>query len=226
MKAPRSSEPPWQALRRAGTFGDVPDDVLARIAALARWQSRAKGEVLFHEGEPVAAVYLLGGGRVKVWTVTGDGREQLLHLLEPGAVFPRVGLFTGSAYPATAVMDEAGTVGILAKDAVLDLVRRDGEVAVALLTMMEGVVRALQERVRSLALQDVKSRVLQLLMRETGRELTHQEIAAFVGAARETVSRAVAELRRQGIALPSRRGHGRAGGRGKADGPTGGSNRP
>lgn len=196
--------PDAKTLRAIDAFRSLPDAVLERIAALVMWREVASDQVIFHEGDPVTAVYLLRRGRVKVATVSADGREQLLHVLEPGAVFPRVGLFRGGAYPATAWMDEAGVVGVIAKEAVLDLARSDGDVAGALLGMMEGVVLELQERIRSLALQDVKSRVLQLLMRESSRGMTHQEIAAFVGAARETVTRAIAELRRQGIDVSGR----------------------
>lgn len=194
-------------LRAISGFRDLPPAVLQRVLSVAQWRRYRRGDVLFHEGSPVTSVFLLNNGRVKIYTVTDDGREQLLHLLAAGAVFPRVGLFVAGEHPATAVMDQEGVVGTIQREAVLELARTDGEMAVALLGMMEGVVRYLQERIRTLALQDVKSRVLQLLMRttETGRDLTHQEIAGFVGAARETVSRAIADLRRQGINIRSLR---------------------
>lgn len=203
-----------RALRRIEAFADLPEPVLRRIGERVTWRRFSAGDIVFHEGDPVDAIHLLHSGRVKVATVSPDGREHLLHLLGPGAVFPRVGFFRGHHYPATARMDEPGMVGILRKDSLLRLIREDGAAAAALFAMMEGVVLELQERVRSLALHDVKSRVQQVIMRHAGRNLTHQEIAAFVGAARETVSRAIADLRRQGINLgpphPRRPGRGAA----------------
>lgn len=188
-----------RALRRIEAFAGLPQPVLQHIGERVTWRRFNAGDIIFHEGDPVDRVHLLHSGRVKVTTVSPDGREHLLHLLDPGAVFPRVGFFRGDRYPATARMDAPGIVGILHKESLRQLIREDGDAAAALFAMMEGVVMELQERVRSLALHDVKSRVQQVLLRHAGRQLTHQEIAAFVGAARETVSRAIADLRRQGV---------------------------
>lgn len=182
-------------------FANMPAPVLKKIAAAAYERKYQAGEVLFREGDPVTGIFLLRRGRVKVTTVSADGREQLLHLLSPGAVFPRVGLFHSGTYPATAHMDKSGIIGVIGKEAVLELVRTDGDVAVALLGLLEGVVRELQDRIRSMALQDVKARVLQVLLNPRERKMTHQEIAAYIGAARETVTRAIGELRREGLIM-------------------------
>lgn len=193
------------AFKASPAFTGLPCNVIDEIAALARWQECAKGHVLFREGDPVDAIFLLGRGRAKITTVSADGREQLLHLLEPGDVFPRVGLFRTGSFPGTASVDEGASVAVIRKVTVMDLAQRESEVALALLGMMDEVIRSLHRRLRSMALADVKSRVQQVLLEGTGGKLTHQEIASLVGAARETVSRAIADLRREGIMLPQRR---------------------
>ncbi|HEX6988403.1 MAG TPA: cyclic nucleotide-binding domain-containing protein, partial [Bacillota bacterium] len=126
-----------KALRRIAAFSDLPDTVLQRVAQRVTWRRVEAGEIIFHEGDAVDAIHLLHSGRVKVVTVSPDGREQLLHLLEPGAVFPRVGFFHGHHYPATAWMDEPGVLGILRKASLRELVREDGDAAAALFGMME-----------------------------------------------------------------------------------------
>lgn len=191
------------AIAASPAFAGLPAQAIDEIARLARWQSWRQGEVIFREGNPIDAVYVLGRGAVKITTVSAAGREQLLHLLEPGDVFPRVGLYRMGAFPGTAIMHTDGSVAVIRKAEVMDLARQRGDVALALLGMMEDVIMELHMRLRHMALSDVKSRVQKLLLENTaGQQLTHQEIAAFVGAARETVSRAMAELRREGIILP------------------------
>lgn len=198
-----------EALKASPAFGSLPDNVIEQITTVAHWRHVAKGHVLFREGDPVDAVYVVGRGRVKITTTSVEGKEQLLHLLGPGDVFPRVGLFRTGAYPATAVADAPSAIAVIHRAALMELAQERGEVAIALLAMMDEVIRSLHQRIRSLALADVKARVQQLLLTGTGRPLTHQEIAAFVGAARETVTRAIAELRREGIILPRARGRGK-----------------
>lgn len=63
-----------------------------------------------------------------------------------------------------------------------------------------------------MALLDPRSRVLRVLMQHVGRQLTHQQIASIVGAARESVSRVLSDFRRQGQ-LPAALGRPGAAGR-------------
>lgn len=194
------------ALRTIHPFSALPEEMVARIAPLVRWRSCRKGDVLFHEGEPVEAVYLLRAGRVKIVAVDAGGKEYIMHMLGPGDLFPAVGLFTGGGYPATAEVTEDGTVGVMTRQDVLNLVRAHGDIAIALLTEMEGRLRYLQERIRSLAWRDLRTRVLEVLIRHVGQQLTHQEIAALVGAARESVSRVISDFQRQGVITRDRAG--------------------
>lgn len=188
-------------LRRVPAFRELPDAALAALASRVRWRTLGRGEVIFHEGEPVEALYVLRSGRVRAVTYGPDGKELTFRIIEPGELFPHVGLFDGGGYPATAEVLEEAEVGALTRDAVLDLAAHDPRVALALLRDLEQRVRELQGRLRAMALLDLKARVLQVLMQHVGQHLTHQEIASIVGAARESVTRVLGEFKRQG-ALP------------------------
>ncbi|QIA27408.1 Crp/Fnr family transcriptional regulator [Thermaerobacter sp. PB12/4term] len=187
------------ALRRIHPFDQVPAELVARVAEQVRWRPCHAGDVLFREGEPVKAVFLLRQGRVKIVAVDDEGREYIMHLLGPGDLFPAVGLFTGGGYPATAEVIQDGVVGTVTREAILDLVRRHGDLAMALLMAQEERIRYLQDRIRSLVWRDLRTRVLEVLVKHMGDQLTHQEIAALVGAARESVSRVISEFKRQGL---------------------------
>lgn len=188
-----------EVLRGVPTFRDLPDEVLAELAARVRWRTLRRGEVVFREGAPVEAVFVLRSGRVRAVTYSPDGKELTFRIFEPGELFPHVGLFGGGDYPATAEVLEDAVVGAVTREAVLDLAARDGRVALALLRDLEERIRDLQERIRALALLDLRTRVLRVLMQHVGRHLTHQEIASIVGAARESVSRVLSDFKRQGL---------------------------
>ncbi|QBS38206.1 Crp/Fnr family transcriptional regulator [Thermaerobacter sp. FW80] len=195
----RSREAVVTALQRIHPFDRVPAELVAKVAEHLRWRACRSGEVLFREGEPVQAVFLLRSGRVKIVTVDDDGREYIMHLLGPGDLFPAVGLFTGGGYPATAEVIQDGVVGVVTREAILGLVREHGDLAMALLMAQEERIRYLQDRIRSLVWRDLRTRVLEVLVKHMGDQLTHQEIAALVGAARESVSRVISEFKRQGL---------------------------
>ncbi|ADU51621.1 transcriptional regulator, Crp/Fnr family [Thermaerobacter marianensis DSM 12885] len=187
------------ALRRIHPFDQVPPGLVAKVATQVHWRPCRAGDVLFREGEPVRAVFLLRAGRVKIVTVDDEGREYIMHLLGPGDLFPAVGLFTGGGYPATAEVIQDGAVGVVTREVILNLVREHGDLAMALLMAQEERIRYLQERIRSLVWRDLRTRVLEVLVKHMGDQLTHQEIAALVGAARESVSRVISEFKRQGL---------------------------
>lgn len=129
------------ALRRIHPFDILPADMVARVAAVVHWRPCRAGEILFHEGEPVRAVYLLRAGRVKIVAVDEDGKEYIMHLLGPGDLFPVAGLFTGGGYPATAEVTEDGVIGVVTREAILHLVKEHGDLAMALLIAHEERIR-------------------------------------------------------------------------------------
>ena len=61
---------------------DAPD--LEKIRAICRLVEVGRKEVLFREGEPVAGIFVLISGRVKIYRLSPDGREHILHVIQPG----------------------------------------------------------------------------------------------------------------------------------------------
>ena len=75
-------------------------EALARICVR---RSCRKGERLFSEGDEGTGFYMVVTGRVKIFKVSVEGKEQILHLFGPGESFGEVSVFTGQGFPADAV---------------------------------------------------------------------------------------------------------------------------
>ncbi len=75
-------------------------EALARIGVR---RSCRKGERIFSEGDEGTGFYVVVAGRVKIFKVSADGKEQILHLFGPGESFGEVSVFTGQGFPADAV---------------------------------------------------------------------------------------------------------------------------
>ena len=74
------------------------DDV-ARIVTLREYN---KGEIVFLDGDAAVGFYMVAAGRVKVYKVSPDGKEQIMHIFGTGQPFAEVPVFAGSHYPANA----------------------------------------------------------------------------------------------------------------------------
>lgn len=181
---------------------------LAEVVVIARYK---RNQVLFVQGEPSHSLYFICSGRVKVYRLSADGREQILHLLSDGEPIAVVPFFDGGTYPANAE---------LLTDAKIAFIRRNDfeRVALANPTILLHMLRMLAQRLRraqgdisSLALKSVTGRLAETLLdlaRRTGEEvangltfelqLSRQELGNLIGASRETTTRMLQQFRRDG----------------------------
>ncbi|MHB9093201.1 MAG: Crp/Fnr family transcriptional regulator, partial [Eubacteriales bacterium] len=145
----------------------------------------------------------------KISKATEDGREQILHILQPGDVFAEVVLIDRGPYPATAEVIETGQIGLLMNNDVEDLIRSNAEIALKLLRILSRRLRLAQTQVRDLALKDTYGRLAGMLLilgKEHGAEtidgvkidlpLSRQELANLIGTTRETVTRVLGDFKK------------------------------
>lgn len=196
-------------LAKVPLFRDLSIAELQAVGQLARVRNYKKNMLIFMEGEPGEALYFVITGKVKISKATEDGREQILHILQPGEVFAEVVLIDREPYPATAEVIEAGQIGMLMNDDVENLIRRTPEIALKLLRLLSKRLRMAQIQVRDLALKDTYGRLASMLLmlgKEHGEEtpqgvridlpLSRQELANLIGTTRETVTRALGDLKK------------------------------
>jgi CRP-like cAMP-binding protein len=53
------------------------------LAGACRLRRFRRGEVLFHEGDPGNALFLIQSGQVKIVRVSDEGEERILHVIGP-----------------------------------------------------------------------------------------------------------------------------------------------
>lgn len=199
-------------LQQVPMFSDLKEKDLTRLAAATVERRLRKGDLIFREGDEAKGFYLLARGRVKVFKVTVDGREQTLHIISPGETFAEVALFAGSAYPASAQALEESSIIFLPRQDLLTMVEKNPQLA---LSMMAGFARWVRQfnSLLSEYSKSVPSRLAGYLMAEAGRqspgppsdgvkirlEVNKTEIASFLGTISATLSRAFGQLKEGGL---------------------------
>lgn len=198
-------------LKRVPIFSKLPDEALQEIGEALTTVRFAKNSVIFDQGDPGDAMYLVLVGRVKVVLYSETGREVILAQLGPGDCFGEMAVIAEQPRSAHVIALEDVSLLSLTRKAFVDIVRRSPDIALNLLRLMTDRLTEADEKIGNLALVDVYGRVARYLLklaRERGRPAeggtiienrpTHQEIANIVGASRETVSRSVSDFIRQG----------------------------
>ena len=197
-----------EQLKTIPYFRDLEPRVLERIRGSVFEAHLDKGQILFTEGEPAEAMYVVRTGHVKICKLSPDGREQVLRIMGPSECFNEVPVFDEGPNPANAQAIEPAVVWGIRRADMRRLVELHPAVAIGFLKVFAGKLRYFTRKVEDLSFRSVTSRVAKLLLgiaEDDGRgglrltqQFTQQEMAAVVGTAREMIGRAFKALEREG----------------------------
>jgi CRP/FNR family transcriptional regulator, dissimilatory nitrate respiration regulator len=197
------------ALRGVGAFEGLARAHLETLARLAVRCSYAPGETVFSEGDLAGGLHVVVSGRVRVFKLGPDGKEQILHIWGPGEPFGEAAAFEDVPYPAHAEAIEAAVALYIPRAGLVAEVRRDPDFALALVTLLSRRLRRLAGLVESLSLREVPGRLAAYLLllseRQGGAdrvtlEVPKSQLAALIGTIPETLSRILGRLSREGLA--------------------------
>ncbi|HTL72547.1 MAG TPA: Crp/Fnr family transcriptional regulator [bacterium] len=195
-------------LRSCQLFTGLPQADLEKIAEITVAKSLEKDEYLFHEGDPAHGFYVVQRGAVNIHRVTATGKEQIIHVFRTGDSFAEVALASATGYPAEARAQEASQVLLVQKDGILELLKRQPELALRMLGSMSSHLRVLVGQIEDLTVKDVETRLANWLVKRCPQpqsekpvaiELvgTKRMLAAELGTVSETFSRTLAKFRQQ-----------------------------
>jgi CRP/FNR family cyclic AMP-dependent transcriptional regulator len=191
---------------RAGPGLRLPPPHWEAFVASGGRRRYAAGSFLFLEGDPAGAVFGVLRGSVRLAAATDDGRDVVLRLVRRGGLFGELAAIDELPRSASAVAVEETEVVAVTAAAFNRFVEQHPQVAVALL-------RLLAERVRATTRLHVASRSPDVLRRLASRldelaaelggapgspvslQMSHSDLAGWIGTNRETASRALGRLR-------------------------------
>jgi len=205
-------------LHQIPLFAELHDDMLHQLAGRCVRRALPAGSVLFITGDECRGLYMIETGRVRIYRTDVAGREQVLHVEGPGRTAAELPLFDGGPYPASAVTIEDSILIFLPRPAFEYLYRNHPDLAQAVIRALGRRLRHLVHLTETLAFRDVAARLAMVLVGyaersgssthagiEIALDRTQEELAHEIGTARESVSRAMKQLRRKGLIEPLER---------------------
>ena len=207
-----------QLLLRCPLFVSAePDDLQDVVRHLRRRRFR-RGEVIFHEGDPGDSLHVVAGGAVKIVLSSEEGDEAIIATLHPGDFFGELSLLDGSPRSATAVAVEATETLSLPRETFLEELGRNPGLRDCLLRSVAGELRRLTGHVEELHFMDLSGRLASRLVRlaaeadppphrsDEGKleatlewPFTQSDLAAMIGATRQSVNRLLVDLVDRGL---------------------------
>jgi CRP-like cAMP-binding protein len=192
----------YQIIDHARFFEGISRSSKESLASLCLAHEQRRKSILFHEGDPGEAMFLLAGGRVGLHKITPDGREVAIKVIKPGEVFAEVILFEERVYPVTAVALTDILIFKLPRRDLLGLLRQE-DFRNDFIAMLLRKQRYLAEKIRQLTSQDVEERLRAFLREQYGEqpqinaEINKKQMALAIGITPETLSRLLLQLKRR-----------------------------
>src|SRR5208337_6551 len=152
-------------LRSCKLFTGLPPEDLNHIAEVTVSKLLEKDEYLFRERSPSQGFYIVQRGAVNVHRVTAAGKEQVIHIFRTGDSFAEIAVASPTGYPADARALEATQVLLVHKDGMLDLLKRQPELALRMLASMSSHLRVLVGQIEDLTVRDVQTRLANWLLK-------------------------------------------------------------
>ncbi|MBZ0156428.1 MAG: Crp/Fnr family transcriptional regulator [Alphaproteobacteria bacterium] len=189
-------------------FHGLPREQLEEIVDIMVDQTFGRGQSIFSEGEEATGFYVVISGRVKIFKLSSEGKEQVLHFVGPGESFGEVPMFAGGYFPAHAETIEKSRLFFFPRSFFLDLIKRDPAVAMNMLAELSMRLRRFTLLVEELSLKEVPGRLAAYLLYLSDREngsgdlelnVTKGQLASLLGTIPETMSRILGKMTAQGI---------------------------
>jgi len=183
-------------------FSGLDTESLAELSAAARRRTFRAGEIVFHRDDPGQVLYVIRAGKVKIYITSQDGQEVSLAVFGPGDYFGELALLDGQPRSASAVAIEAVEAFALQRTDFLNAVMRHPRIAIQVMNVLSQRLRQTDAMIEDLLFLDVHGRVAKKLLDLAelhgvstpdgiliDMRLTQSDLAALVGASRESVNK-------------------------------------
>ncbi len=190
-----------ETLKFCRMFSGLPESDLETLCSLSQLQSPERGTLLFSEGEAAAGFFVVAAGRVKIYKLSADGKERILHIVHSGDTFAEAAIFGDGRYPAFAeTLCQADLVFLPGRE-FLDLLHNRSGIAISMIAGLAQFLRQFAHQIEELTFKDVPARLagylLKLKIEADGSyqlPVSKSQLASNLGTVSETLSRSLRKL--------------------------------
>ncbi|NCC33587.1 MAG: Crp/Fnr family transcriptional regulator, partial [Chloroflexia bacterium] len=172
------------------------------------------GQIFHAPNEYGEQLFVLRSGRVRIYKLSPEGRALTLMVLEPVTIFGEMTMVGQWLHDTFADGMTECVIGVLGRDTLRRIIERYPQVALAFMELMGQRLQAMENKLADIAFKSVPQRLASVLLNLAGVSAmaqpqpaippsvvryTHQQLAEMIGSYRETVTKAIGELRESGL---------------------------
>lgn len=193
-------------------FSGLSDDDMNRIEGIIIKKHFAKDQIVLLEEETANYMYLVYAGKVRVVKQSNEGREQIITIHKKYDFFGEMSLLDGRTSPATVIAHEDSVIGLISRDDFEEYLLTHEKIRTKFIDLLCAQLRDSWAMIKILSFDNAEHRIMGVLKRmhelygvvdDRGGiinvKLTHQQIANYASVTRETVTRVLNRLEKEGI---------------------------
>ncbi|KJS07141.1 MAG: hypothetical protein VR77_01840 [Flavobacteriales bacterium BRH_c54] len=167
-----------------------------------------KGQVVFHEGNRTNGIYCINKGKVKLFQIGSEGKEQIIRFAKPGDVIGYRALLSEEPLSASAsAIEDDTTICFIPRDQIFSMIAQNPNFNFKFLKMLSHELGEAAKIITDLAQKPVRERLAEtlLILKDTFDmdeekniqvKLSREELANIVGTATESVIRLLSEFKK------------------------------
>jgi CRP/FNR family transcriptional regulator len=199
-------------LKKCPLFAGLGEDDLKKVRGISSLRQIVKKEVLFSDGEEAKGFYVILSGKVKLYKISSEGKEQILHVVSEPDAFAEAALFVEGSYPAFAEALTDSRILFIPKRDFIQLIEKNPRLSINMIVSLSHYLRRFASLIEELSLKEVSSRIAKYLIdlslrsskegknpKEVELDLSKTQLASKLGTVGETLSRTLAKMKAKRI---------------------------
>ncbi|MBW6496855.1 MAG: Crp/Fnr family transcriptional regulator [Bacteroidales bacterium] len=166
-----------------------------------------KGQMIFYEGKGALGIYCVNQGKIKIFKLGPEGKEQIIRVVLPGEVMGLRSVVSGRPYSASATALDDSVCCFISKRKFFQLTIKYPEISQRIMILLSQLLDGAENKITSLAQKSVRERLAETLLSldEAFKSekcndggiisLSREDLANLVGTATETVIRLLSEFK-------------------------------
>ena len=189
-------------------FNHLEEDQMKEITKTIQAVSYKKGDHIYHAGDQSDSLYIVNQGRIRVYRLSENGKEQVVRILMPGDFTGELSLFNETTYDAYAEAMIETKICLIKRSDFQDLLIKYPTISLKVLSEFSKRLSQSEKQTTRFATEKVDTRIALFLAEciEQGEEnkdiilpMNRKDLASYLGTTPETISRKFAELEDKGL---------------------------
>ncbi len=198
----------YDIIHRCHLFSGLTEADVCLLKDVVKIRQYKRNEVLFEEGVKAEGFFIVQSGKVKVYKLSPEGKERILHVVLPGQSFADAAIFAEGNYPAFAETLAVSELLFFPKDDFLGLLHSHSQLSINMIAGLSKYLRQFTVQIEDLTFRDVPARLARYLVSldaESSDKLelpfSKAQLASNLGTTSETLSRTFRKFTDEDILL-------------------------